>query len=70
LPFKDRALWITKQKKKLQELYREYPRPYWTSPAPHLSTVWVERCFQLRWILRDRLFVLYLGAGMLVSLIK
>jgi hypothetical protein len=30
LPFKDRALWITKQKKKLQELYREYPPPFWT----------------------------------------
>ena len=30
LPFKHRALRITKQKTKLQDLYREYPRPFWT----------------------------------------
>jgi MFS family permease len=30
LPLKDRALWITKQKTGLQELYREFPPPFWT----------------------------------------
>ncbi len=26
-------MWVTKQKTKLQELYREFPRPLWTLTA-------------------------------------
>ncbi len=29
-------MWVTKQKTKLQELYREFPRPFWTLIATTL----------------------------------
>ncbi len=99
-------MWITRQKTRLQELYREFPRPFWTltgvtfidqvggallypffalyftsrfgvgmtETKPEAGEGEAEESVASSFggygtVLRDRMFVLFLGAGMLVSLI-